>query len=33
MTGKSLIGLVDVATEIRDHQDGVLVPKYKLWNG
>ena len=32
--GKGLIVVIDVATEIRDHQDGgVLIPKYKSWNG
>ena len=33
MTGRSLVVLSDLAIEIRDRRDGVLVPKYKFWNG
>ena len=33
MIGKSLIGVIDVVAEIRGGQDGVLGPKYKLWDG
>ena len=33
MTGQSLFVVVDEAAEIRDRGDGVLGPKYKLWNG
>ena len=25
--------MTDVARDIRDRRDGVLAPKYKLWNG
>ena len=32
MSGKSLVVVLDVAMEMCGWQDGVLVPKYKLWN-